>query len=218
MIRINLLPEEYRRAERTSPKIFAATLLGVILVCSSFGWFGFVYLGELGNLEVKSAAVAEDLANKQKQAGYFDALEKEKKEFEKRSKTITDISSSRVLWTSILDELVDVVNNDGDTERHLAWFKSLAVSPGDGKRTGPKITMPGAVQGDNLKRMADFHEDLEHAGFFANVATKSAPEGKVETTTKKIPKESVSFGLSWVFKPTKDWKVVDGTVRERKGD
>ncbi len=34
MIRINLLPEEYRRSERTSPKIFAATLVGVIVVCS----------------------------------------------------------------------------------------------------------------------------------------------------------------------------------------
>ena len=57
MIRINLLPEEYRRSERTSPKIFAATLGGVILVCSVFGWFGFVYFGELGKLEAEHAAI-----------------------------------------------------------------------------------------------------------------------------------------------------------------
>ena len=32
MIRINLLPESYRRAERTSPKVFAAALVGVLEV------------------------------------------------------------------------------------------------------------------------------------------------------------------------------------------
>ena len=29
MIRINLLPESYRKPERTSPKVFAAALIGV---------------------------------------------------------------------------------------------------------------------------------------------------------------------------------------------
>ncbi len=41
MIRINLLPEEFRRSERTSPRVFAATLMSVIAVCSAAGWFGF---------------------------------------------------------------------------------------------------------------------------------------------------------------------------------
>jgi len=205
MIRINLLPQEYRRNERTSPKVFAATILGVIMVCSAFGWFGFVYLGELGNMEVEEAAVAEDLANKNKQASYHDALEAEKKEYEKRSNTIQSIAKSRVLWTKVLDDLLDVVNNDGDVDRHLAWFKSLNVRSGDGKKKGPTITMPGWVQGKDIKKVADFHEDFENNPFYPNVQAKSAPSGVVDIDSKRIPPESMSFGLTWTFKPPKDW-------------
>ena len=205
MIRINLLPEEYRRSERTSPKIFAATLLGVILVCSSFGWFGFVYLGELGNLDVEESAVSEELSSKNKQAAYHDALVKEKGEFERRSDTIQTIGGSRILWTEILDEMIDVVNNEGDTERHLAWFKSVSTRPGDGKKLGPTVTMPGWVQGDSLKKVADFHEDFEHSRFAGDISTKSAPSGVVETDGKRIPPEALFFNLKWSFLPSKKW-------------
>ena len=216
MITINLLPEEYRRSERTSPKIFAATLLGVILVCSSFGWFGFVYLGELGNLEVEESAVSEELASKKKQAMYHDALVKEKGEFQKRSDTIQTISRSRIFWTEILDELVDVVNNEGDTERHLAWFKSLSVKSGDGKKQGATVTMPGWVQGDSLKKVADFHEDFEHSGFAANLSAKSAPSGVVETDAKRLPPEALFFNLKWTFRPTTEWVKDPSTAAEPK--
>lgn len=205
MIRINLLPPEYRRTERTSPKVFATTLLGVILVCSSFGWFGFVYLGELGNLEAEESAVSEDLASKKRQVGYHDALLKEAKEFEKRSDTIQAIGKSRIVWTKIVDELIDVVNNEGDTDRHLSWFKSMTVKPGDGKKKGPTITMPGWVQGDSLKKVADLHEDLEGAPFFVDVASKSAPSGVVQTNAKRIPPEALFFNLKWSFEPPKNW-------------
>lgn len=205
MIRINLLPQEHRRNERTSPRVFASTILGVIMVCSAFGWFGFVYLGELGNMEVEEAAVAEDLANKNKQATYHDALETEKKEFEKRTNTIQAIAKSRVIWTEVLDQLIDVVNNDGDSERHLAWFTALNVSAGDGKSKGPAVTMPGFVQGNLIKRVADFTDDFENAPFYPNVALKGAPSAVVDVNPKKIPPESMSFALNWTFKQAKDW-------------
>ena len=64
MIRINLLPAEFRKSERTAPKLFAATLAAVILVCSAFGWCGFVYFGELGTLDVEEFAVAERRPNR----------------------------------------------------------------------------------------------------------------------------------------------------------
>jgi len=216
MIRINLLPPEYRRSERTSPKLFAATLLGVILVCSSFGWFSFVYLGRLGNLEVEESAVAEDLASKKKQATYHDALLKEKQEFQKRSDTIQTIGRSRIVWTQILDQLIETVNNDGDTERHLAWFKSIQVKAGDGKK-GPEVTMPGYVQGDSFKKLADFHEDLEHSPFFPDVQTKSPPSGVVQTDAKRIPPEALYFSLKWNFYPPTEW-AKNKAAKNQKGE
>jgi len=210
MIRINLLPEEYRRAERTSPKVFATMLLGVALVCSSFGWFGVVYIGDLGNAEIEEAAVSESLSGKRQRAGYHDQLVKEKREFEKRSDTIQSIGKSRIFWAEILDQVIDVVNNDGDTDRHLAWFNSINVRSGD-KDRGPTVTMPGWVQGGSqgLKKVADFHEDLEHSPFFINVASKSAPSGVVEVDTQRLPPESTFFNLAWTFIPPKDWAAGD---------
>lgn len=216
MIRINLLPEQYRRAQRTSPKLFAAVLAGVMLVCGSLGWFGLVYFGELGELEITEAAVAEDLSNKQKQASYYTDLLDEKTEYERRSKTIQTIGRSRVLWTKILDELIDVVNNDGDSERHLGWFKSMSIKPGDDVKTGSTMAMPGWVQGDSLKKVADFHEDLEHARFFEDVANKSPPSGVVENNAKRIPPQALFFNLRWAFKPTKDWAKNRGTGDKEK--
>ncbi len=219
MIRINLLPDEYRRAERTSPKVFAATLLGVIMVCSSFGWFGFVYLGELGNLEVEENAVREDLANKKKQASYHDGLVKEKGEFERRTNTIQKIAKSRIQWTEIVDQMIDVVNNDGDIDRHLAWFKSLTIKPGDGKKKGPSVTMPGWVQGGDIKKVADFHTDLDQSPFFAMVKTKSAPSGVVEVTRNRLPPEAMRFDLKWTFMGPKEWdKVVSALRKAKKGE
>jgi Tfp pilus assembly protein PilN len=204
MIRINLLPEEYRRSERTSPKIFGAILLAVILVCSTFGWFGYVYFGELGTLQGERAEAEERLAARQERVRYHDALQSEKSDYQQRAKMITEISQSRVLWTEVLDQMIDTVNNDGDTERHMAWFKSMSVTDGKGKE-GPKVQMPGWVQGDDIKRLADFHDDLEQTPFFRNVQSKSLPSGDVNIDPKKKPAESLFFSLKWSFHPVEKW-------------
>jgi hypothetical protein len=205
MIRINLLPEEYRRTERTAPKVFAATLLAVILVCSTFGWFGYTYFGELGQLEVVKNSVQEDLASKKQRAAYHDAMLGEKTEYGKRAETITDIGRSRMPWTKVLDQLVDVVNNDGNSERHLAWFRGITVKAGDARK-GPTVTMPGWVQGASIQKVADFHDDLEHAPFFADVESKSAPGAVLTTDDKKVPAEALFFDLKWNFLPPQKWQ------------
>lgn len=204
MIRINLLPEVYRRAERTSPKVFAATLLAVILVCSLFGWFGYTYFGELGQLEVQKASVEEELNSKKERAKYHDEMQREKKDYGKRAETIANISRSRMPWTKVLDEVLDIVNNDGNTDRHLAWFRGLTIKSGTDKK-GPTVTMPGWVQGPNIQKVADFHDDFEHAAFMVNVESKTAPGATLTVDDKKIPAEALFFDLKWTYKPPAEW-------------
>lgn len=206
MIRINLLPEEYRRSNRTSPKVFAAVLVAVMVVCGTFGWFGYVYFGELGVLQVSRVEHQERLIARKERVGYYDSLVTEKNDYEQRSKTIAQIAQSRVLWTEVLDQFIDVVNNDGDTERHMSWFNQLTVKDGNAK-SGPQIQMPGAVQGDDMGRLADFHDDLEQAPFYKWVQSKGLPSATKATDPKKKPAESLTFQLQWNFVPPKDWKV-----------
>ncbi len=204
MIRINLLPEEFRRSERTSPKLFAAALLGIILVCCAGGWFGLVYFGELGELEVSDRNLSETLSAKNQRAVYSDSLAKEKTAYEQREATIRQIGSSRMLWTEYMDQLIDVVNNEGNTQRHLAWFGGIQVTEGNDK-TGPTITLPGQVQGNLVKKVADFHEDIEGSPFAKDLATKSQPGGERKLNPKRNPPESYGFQMTLNFKPASQW-------------
>src|SRR5690606_3200131 len=205
MIRINLLPEEYRRADRSSPKVFAASLGALILVCCAGGWFGLTYFGELGELEVASRNLADTLSAKAEMAKYADALVKEKAAYETREKTIRQIGSSRVLWTEFMDQLIDVVNNEGNTQRHLAWFQSIQVTEGNEKQ-GPVDTMPAQVQGASPRKVADFHEDIENAPFARDISSKSAPSYERRMTPKRNPPESSAFTLELRFKPAQEWQ------------
>lgn len=205
MIRINLLPDELRRSERSSPKVFAATLLAVILVCSTVGWFGYVYFGELSELEVEHRQVDEMLTAKNEAAAYHDALVAERAAYQNREATIRKIGISRMLWTEFMDQLIDLVNNEGNTARHLAWFGSAQVSDG-GDRAGPIVVLPGQVQGGSLNKVANFHEDMEGAPFFPDVAYKSLPSGELKIDAKRNPPESYAFGLQLTFKPASEWR------------
>jgi Tfp pilus assembly protein PilN len=204
MIRINLLPEDYRRAERTSPKLFATVLASVIAVCCSFGWFGFVYFGEFGQLELKHEQITEELTGLHKRVVYHGALSKEKADYQQRASTIAQISRSRVIWTKVLDEMIDVVSNDGNVERHRAWFRSVTAKDG-GRRGGPTLTMPGWVQGSLLRTIADFHDDIERTAFFRNVVNKGKPTGDRQTDTKRKPPDSLFFSLKMEFLPPEEW-------------
>ncbi len=203
MISINLLPEEYRRADRTSPKVFGAMIAAVVLTCSVFGWFGLVYFGELRELEKRHETVASTLATESKRAEYYDRLVKEQKEFSKRSDTIQTIASSRLLWTKILEELIDVVNNN--TDRHVAWFTSLDIKEGNPAKAGPSVNMPGMVQGSKITMVANFHEDLESTEFFKDVKEVSAPNATLKVAKERYPPESFSFNLKWTFKHATRW-------------
>lgn len=203
MIRINLLPEEYRRADRTSPKVFAATIAAVALTCSVFGWFGLIYFGELRELEAHHETVTSILATESKRAAYYDQLVKEEKEFSKRSDTIQTIASSRLLWTKTLDELIDVVNNN--TDRHVAWFTRLDIKEDNRAKQGPSVGIPGMVQGSKITMVANFYEDLERTEFFKDVREISPPNAERTEDESRFPKYAYKFDLKWVFKQARLW-------------
>src|SRR5688572_26031561 len=184
MITINLLPPEFRRRERTAPRIFATTLAGIVLVCSAIGYLGYQYFGVLRQIQDDRTALEENLKNLQRSASYDDALIAEAREYEKRSTTIQQISRSRVLWTMKMDQLIDIVNNDGDSERHMVWFKSMGVAAGSDK-VGPKLTMKAFSQTDSFTRVANFFDDVQKNEFFRDFKSVSTPGGRVVEEASK---------------------------------
>ncbi len=199
MIRINLLPVHYRRGHRISVRVLATAVGSAIVVCAAVGWFSLVYFGELGELETQHQLIAQDLEQKQQRAAYYDKLETNRKDYLSRVSTIQEIGKSRRLWSKFVDELLDVVNNDGNTDRHLAWFDGLNVS-GEPKR-GATVNLPGAVQGSEMNRIANLHEDIGNGPFWADIQSMSDPGGKLELDKTREPQESFRFTLQLQFKP-----------------
>ncbi|MEQ1630806.1 MAG: hypothetical protein ABL997_00440 [Planctomycetota bacterium] len=200
MIRINLLPADYRRGNRIPPKVLATAFGSALAVAASIGWFGIVYFGELGELERTDVAISEELSQKKVKAAYYDKLEVNRVDYSARVQTIQDIGKSRRAWSKFVDEMVDVVNSSGDSERHLAWFDSLTVKT-DKKNRAATITLPGAVVGSEMAKVANLHEDIQRAPFFGDVASKTAPGGKYAFDKDRVPGDSFEFQLQMQLKP-----------------
>ncbi len=200
MIRINLLPADQRRGNRLPAKVLAAAFGGAIAVSASIGWLGIVYFGDLGAIESELAQVEQKLTERERRVSYHDQLEANKKDYALRVQTIQDIGKSRRVWSRFLDELIDVVNNNGDTERHLAWFDSVAVK-GDPKK-GTLVSLPTRVQDDEKTRLANFFDDVAAAPFARELESITDPGYKVEVERVRIPAKSMQFRLDLQFQPT----------------
>lgn len=201
MIRVNLLPAEYRRGNRLSSKLLGVAFGSALAVAASIGWFGIVYFGQLGELESQREEIVARLTDKKRQEAYYDKLEGNRKEYTAHVQTIQDIGKSRRVWSKLLDEIIDVVNNNGEDDRHLAWFDSMTVKS-DPKNKASTITMPGAVKGSEFAKVANLHQDFERAPFRDDVASKSSPSGRIDYDKTRLPPESFKFGLQLQLKPT----------------
>lgn len=199
MIRINLLPKEFRRKEGTSFKVIGATALGALAVCGALGTFGYIWFGKLAEVEKVRAHLEEDYTTLEPQALYQERLKAEKQEFAQREQTIKEIRQKRVLWTAKLDQFIDAVNNNGDDERHLAWFDSLSIKP---VTTGFDMALAGHCAGPDVARVANLLDDLTDHEFYQDFVRISEPSGSLETSQKNLePKESIGFPLTMQLKP-----------------
>ena len=199
MIRINLLPSDLRRGNRIPPKVLAVAFAAAVATSGAIGWFGIVYFGDLGSAENALVEIESKLAEREKRVVYHDELQANKKDYGSRVQTIQDIAKSRRVWSKFCDELIDVVNNNGDTERHLAWFDSISMKNDPVK--GATVVVPGNVQDSDKSRVAAFHEDIEAAPFAKDLANKTDPTFKLETDKVRIPAQSLAFPLTLTFQP-----------------
>jgi Tfp pilus assembly protein PilN len=203
MIRINLLPHELRCGNRVSAKVLVAAFASVLAVSAAAGWFGLVWYGSLVESDRTLAAVEVQLLGKQQRAAYYDKLQKNRRDYAQRVQTIQDIGKSRRLWSKFLDEMIDVVNNNGDTERHLAWFDGMVVRT---DHKGATIRLPGQVQEADKTRLANFHDDIEAAPFADSMIAKSDPSFRLVPTPDRMPSLSLKFPLKIELFPSGETK------------
>lgn len=179
MIRINLLPEEYRKKARTPLKMMLG-VSGVVTVNATLvAWLGWLAFGVSAGVDSELAVLATENDGLAPQVTYHTALKTESTRHKKREETLATINSSRISWTQKVDEFVDVVNRGDNGARHLVWFDSLTVTQDDprGRKATGGLSASGHSGSDNFGHVANFLDDLEDSPFIQDFNRPAPPEG-----------------------------------------
>ncbi|MBK7643502.1 MAG: hypothetical protein IPJ19_10735 [Planctomycetes bacterium] len=203
MIRINLLPEEYRKSTRTPIKLMAS-IAGIVAVNAGLvAWLGYVHFNVELQVESEKNTVQSEMGGLKPQLDYFASLESESKQYKSREQTLAQITKGRICWTRKLDEFIDICSRGGDGERHLVWFDDMQVA----QNMDPRAKVPGTVSAtghsgsDKFAQMANFLEDLENSNFISDFEKPEAPGGQQTLVDETlIPPVAWAFGLKLKMK------------------
>jgi hypothetical protein len=213
MIKVNLLPAEYRKVERTPILRFVTIVCGVVLSASAICAFLYVHFGHLEEVVSDRQKLEDAYHTKKVEADKSKALAQEAQEYKARRETIEKIGQSRLLWSRKVDELCDIIHNKGDTERHLVWLSDMRTLRASIPRKGQKgpaspggLYIKGFSGGSEIHRLSDFHLDTKNSEFFEDFSTIDNPEGElVEFSDELIPKSAWTFDYNMRLKPY-DWR------------
>lgn len=205
MIKVNLLPPDYRKKDRTPLGRFIVIIIGVILVTSSLGFFLYVRWGLLNEAFSEKERILSVLRGLEAKGRYSDQLKLEKQEYNRRSETIQTIGNSRILWTKKLDQLADIVYCNGDTEKRMVWLDDLKVQQDrmQGKKgSHGTLMMKGYTAPGVLEKLSDFHADITNSDFFGDFFEISKPAGTLKKFKDNYePKEAFEFNFTLKIKP-----------------
>jgi Tfp pilus assembly protein PilN len=197
MIKVNLLPPEYRKVDGPPVARLVALVVGAALTAGSIGAWGYVRLNLLSEAVTAREALDEELAQVKAQAERSAALLSEFKEYQKRRDTIEKIGQSRLLWSRKLDELADVVHNKGDTKQYMVWLGTIRTQAARRADSGAALHIEGQSAGDKdgYTRLSDFNKAMkETKDFSEDLLGVDPPTGRQVTfPDKKWPSKGWQF-------------------------
>ncbi len=210
MITIDLLPEEYRSKIRPSLKLQAIGYGFLAAAVSLFAWWAWLAFGVSMSLQTEQASLESELAGLVPQVEYNQSLQAEAAFHAAREDTLATITSSRVLWTQVLDDLTDVVNQGHEDDRHTIWFDDLSAKVedrvGNEQRSFGLLDAQGHSGSGEIDQISHFLADLtdrEISGLSGIFGPPSAPEGRRSPSDPEVvPSVDFSFPLHLDLLPT----------------
>jgi len=203
MIRINLLPEEYRTRTRTPFKLMLAVSGAVALNTSLLAWWAWTAFGVAAGIEGQRSVLQVEMDGLAPQVVHHKSLQAESAQYKTREATLAQIARSRISWTRKLDEFIDVVNSGGEGQRHLVWFDDFNVSQENDPRRGTfgSIKATGHSGSDQFAQVANFLQDLEESPFASDFEPPGSAEGSESILDEELmPSVVWAFPLSLEFK------------------
>ena len=203
MIRINLLPDEYRRKNRTPLKLMLAVSAGVAVNGVLLSWYAWLAFGVAAEIQSERQVLQTELDGLSPQVTYHKSLEGEQKRYAAREKTLSAITSSRINWTRKVDELITIINSGGEGGRHFVWLDDLTVVQATNARANNagSFKASGHSGSDNFAQVANFLEDLEDSSFIEDFLPPAPPEG-----TQTLVDNELIPPVVWAFPLALDLK------------
>ncbi|MHC4820994.1 MAG: hypothetical protein ACYTDX_04655 [Planctomycetota bacterium] len=170
MIRVNLLPQEYRKAEATPLKQFFATMGAAVLAALAVvAWF-YVHFTLLGpELETKRI-LEEQILTQEPKVARSKALAAKLSEYQSRYKKIDEYAQKRLVLSRKLDELWETLVNPIPASKYTVWIEGLTFSlrgGGKGKsKSGGSVGFGGTSAGAKMAKLVDFHQSIEESEFY----------------------------------------------------
>ncbi|MFT4543229.1 MAG: hypothetical protein ACI841_000792 [Planctomycetota bacterium] len=223
MIRINLLPEEYRSKARTPLKLMIGVSLSVAIVASLAAYWGWLAFGQAARVEARRSVLQLEMDGLTPQIDYHKSLQDETALHSSRESTLAEITQSRILWTRKLDEFIDVVTAGRDGVRHYVWFDDLKVQQ---QNAGGRANAFGTFKANGhsgsaqWNQLASFLEDVEDptlsnfSDFFGRPAMPAAAQSP--TDQELVPSETWSFPFAMALLSPQDRQAFLKTYEESK--
>jgi Tfp pilus assembly protein PilN len=166
MIRIDLLPLERQRKERTPLPRFLAMNAAIIICMLLLVWNIFLYR-DISILQEKLAAIKKQLSNLLQQTEPYDRMLAEEKKLDSWNKAATEVKNTRsFFWWEKIDEIWDVIYNARDI-----WITSLEASsaaPSSSRAGATKTQIESSIKmncfsaGASSEKMTSFRIKLKN--------------------------------------------------------
>lgn len=219
MITINLLPEEYRRTARTPIRMMVALATAVAVNASLLAWWCWMSFGVAAKVETERSVLQLEMDGLTPQVTYHSALKKEVAFHSSRESTLAQITSTRVEWARVLDDLIDVVHAGGEGVAHYIWFDDVNVmqtAPRPGARRGSGQSYgslkcsghSGSPEWDQVPAFLKDIGDTSLTDLMGSFFSPAAPEGDLDDAERDlIPAVNWSFPLTLDLRAPADREV-----------
>jgi Tfp pilus assembly protein PilN len=205
MIKINLLPPEKRKAERTPPRFFAMVVVNVAALALIGVYLLFVWM-EIRETEEKILSKQVELANLQKAVQEHDELEREFGQLQAKIREIDDLTKRDVEWWDAINALWDVIHQNAKV-----WIDDLKILDSAGALTEIKradastplnpiygLIIRCHVAGNDVSEMTKFRNALKnHPGLNRTLSVINLDvDWRVDDEQDAEAKHSIGFTVS----------------------
>lgn len=205
MIQVNLLPAEYRTADRAPLSRMLGLALGVALAAGSMMLFIWVKVVLVENEQRRKEDKTKEVARLKTKAKEYTDLMAQKTQKEARLKRIDEIKKKDPKYARLLLELSQLVWAGDDEGKFQVWFSDLSIRPPRVARGraaaahSAKVILNAQCGGQDGKKLAEYFLQFRTKRAWLkgelDMATLNPPEYTVEDFAKFEPSSAMAFKI-----------------------